>query len=56
MIRGIERRLIFHDTDDYEDFLSRLDRLIPELGFLCFAWVLMPNHAHLAQLPQLQAK
>jgi REP element-mobilizing transposase RayT/uncharacterized protein YjiS (DUF1127 family) len=48
MIRGIERRQIFHDTEDYEDFLSRLDRLIPELGFLCFAWVLMPNHAHLA--------
>jgi hypothetical protein len=48
MIRGIERRLIFYDTKDYLDFLSRLDRLIPALGFLCFTWVLMPNHGHFA--------
>jgi len=48
MIRGIERRRIFRNTDDYEAFAARLDRLIPELGFRCFAWVLMPNHVHLA--------
>lgn len=48
MIRGIERRKIFHDTEDYESFLSRLDVLVPELGFRCFAWALMPNHVHLA--------
>ncbi len=48
MIRGIERRRIFYDTEDYEDFLARLDRLVPELGFLVFTWVLMPNHAHFA--------
>jgi REP element-mobilizing transposase RayT len=62
MIRGIERRPIFHDTEDYEDFLSRLDRLIPELGFLCFTWVLLPNHGHFAlqtgpvPLPRLMAR
>ena len=62
MIRGIERRRIFHDTEDYEDFLARLDRLIPALGFLCFTWVLMPNHAHLVlqtgpiPLPRLMAR
>ncbi len=48
MIRGIERRLIFHDDRDREDFASRLDRLVPELGFRCFAWAFMSNHVHLA--------
>jgi hypothetical protein len=62
MIRGIERRRIFHDTEDYEDFLGRLDRLIPALGFLCFTWVLIPNHGHFAlqtgpvPLPRLMAR
>lgn len=62
MIRGIERRTIFRDTDDYESFLSRLDVLVPELGFRCFAWALMPNHVHLAlqtgpvPLPRLMAR
>jgi REP element-mobilizing transposase RayT len=62
MIRGIERRQIFHDIEDYEDFLSRLDRLIPALDFLCFTWVLMPNHVHFAlqtgpvPLPRLMAR
>ena len=48
MLRGIEGRRIFVDLDDYEAFAARLDRLIPELGFRCFAWALMPNHVHLA--------
>jgi REP element-mobilizing transposase RayT len=62
MIRGIERRRIFHDTEDYEDFLTRLDRLVPELGVLVLTWVLMPNHAHFAlqtgpvPLPRLMAR
>lgn len=47
MLRGIERRSIFFDDVDREEFLRRLSRLICELGFLCFAWVLMPNHVHL---------
>jgi REP element-mobilizing transposase RayT len=62
MIRGIERRRIFHDNEDYEDFIARLNRLIPALGFLCFTWVLMPNHVHMAlqtgsvPLPRLMAR
>jgi len=48
IIRGVNKRRIFLDAHDYLDFLLRLDRLIPELGFRCFAWVLMPNHVHLA--------
>lgn len=48
MLRGIEQRPIFRDDQDRADFAERLDRLVPELGFRCFAWVLMPNHVHLA--------
>jgi REP element-mobilizing transposase RayT len=47
IVRGIEGRRIFRDDEDREDFARRLDRLVPELGFLCYAWAFLPNHAHL---------
>jgi len=47
MMRGIERRRIFRSDEDRLDFLARLDRLLPEEGWRCFAWVVMPNHVHL---------
>lgn len=47
MIRGIEGRSIFLCDHDRTDFLRRLDALVPELGFRCFGWALMPNHVHL---------
>jgi len=47
MIRGIERRSIFKDDQDREDFLARLARLLPETQTACYAWALMPNHVHL---------
>ncbi|MFQ5874108.1 MAG: transposase [Dehalococcoidia bacterium] len=47
MIRGIERRSIFKDDTDREDFLARLATLLPETQTACYAWVLMPNHVHL---------
>jgi REP element-mobilizing transposase RayT len=46
MIRGIERRKIFLNSKDYEDFLERLAMLLPETKTACYAWVLIPNHAH----------
>jgi putative transposase len=46
MIRGIERRKIFLNSKDYGDFSDRLARLLPETKTACYAWVLMPNHAH----------
>lgn len=46
-IRGIERREIFADDLDRAEFRRRLDRVLPRLGFRCFAWALMPNHVHL---------
>jgi len=47
MVRGIERRQIFLGDKDRNDYLGRLDRLLPEEGWRCFAWALMPNHVHL---------
>jgi putative transposase len=47
MVRGIERKKIFLDDEDRHDYLRRLDRLLPEEGWRCFAWALMPNHVHL---------
>jgi putative transposase len=46
MIRGIERRKIFRDHKDREDFLQRLAALVPETNTACYAWVFIPNHAH----------
>lgn len=45
--RGIERRNIFTNQRDYEDFLKRLQEALEETGLECLAWCLMPNHFHL---------
>ena len=46
MIKGIERRKIFLNNKDREDFLERLEKLLPETKTICYAWGFMPNHAH----------
>ena len=46
MIRGIERRKIFRNNKDREDFIERLSILLPETNTFCYAWTLMSNHAH----------
>ena len=47
IIRGIERQKIFRDDDDRAAFLRRLERVLTESATPCYAWALMPNHAHL---------
>lgn len=47
IVRGIEQRRIFRCDRDYDDFIGRLERLLPETHTPCFAWALMPNHVHL---------
>jgi len=47
MVRGIERRKIFRDDTDRDDFLKRLGGILRESQSPCFAWALMPNHFHL---------
>ncbi|MDH4319600.1 MAG: hypothetical protein OEV64_14535 [Desulfobulbaceae bacterium] len=46
MIRGIERRNIFHDDTDREDFIERLETLCSATLTTCYAWAFMSNHAH----------
>jgi hypothetical protein len=37
IIRGIERKEIFRDQNDQQDFVDRLVRLIPETQTHCYA-------------------
>jgi REP element-mobilizing transposase RayT len=46
-VRGIERRKIFYDDSDRDNFLERLGGVLTETGTPCFAWTLIPNHLHL---------
>jgi REP element-mobilizing transposase RayT len=46
IIRGIERRKIFRDNHDYENLIERLGKLLLETRTGCYAWALLPNHAH----------
>ncbi|MBN1850539.1 MAG: transposase [Deltaproteobacteria bacterium] len=45
--RGNEKRNIFEDKKDYEEFLARLGDLLTHTQTICYAWALMPNHFHL---------
>jgi putative transposase len=45
--RGIERRKIFKDDHDRENFLTRLALILDETQTQCYAWALIPNHFHL---------
>ncbi len=45
--RGIERRKIFDDAADRDNFLERLGTILKETSTPCYAWALIPNHFHL---------
>ena len=47
IVRGIERRNIFYDDLDRENFIERFGIVLTESDTPCFAWALIPNHAHL---------
>ena len=47
IIRGIERKAIFKDTADRENFFERCGQIISETETGCYAWVYMTNHIHL---------
>ena len=46
MARGIERRPIFIDDRDRDEFVRRLSDLALEGKLIVYAWSLMPNHFH----------
>ena len=47
MARGVERRKIFLDNHDRDDFLIRVAALTDTGALAVYAWALMPNHFHL---------
>ena len=47
MARGLERRTIFRDDRDRQDFVDRLARLVEAQALTVYAWALLPNHVHL---------
>jgi putative transposase len=47
IVRGIERRKIFYDDRDRDNFLERLGVVLTETSTPCFAWALIANHLHL---------
>jgi len=47
IIRGIERRSIFEDNKDRDNFLKRLGELLPVTKTSCYAFAMLSNHAHL---------
>lgn len=47
IIRGIERRAIFEDPQDYQNFIERLGNILTDSLTPCYAWALLTNHVHL---------
>jgi REP element-mobilizing transposase RayT len=45
--RGIERRKIFIDGTDKNNFVTRLGRVVSETQTPCYGWALIDNHFHL---------
>ena len=47
IIRGIEKRKIFEDDKDRNEFVKRLGDILTEAETPIYAWALIPNHLHL---------
>ena len=47
ILRGIERRVIFKDSQDYQNFITRLANVLTDTETPCYAWAQMTNHVHL---------
>lgn len=47
MIRGINKQDIFEDDHDRRRFIGILQKKKAEMGFILYAYCLMPNHVHL---------
>ena len=47
IVRGIERKEIFKDDTDRNNFLERLAFILSDTKTSCSAWAIIPNHAHL---------
>jgi putative transposase len=45
--RGINRKEIFIDDKDRDNFLERLGDILAETQTFCFAWAFIPSRFHL---------
>jgi REP element-mobilizing transposase RayT len=50
IVRGIERKKIFHDNKDRNDFLDRIGGILKETSTSCHGWALIPTHVNLLLL------
>jgi REP element-mobilizing transposase RayT len=46
IVPGIKRGRIFSGDQDRDGFTERLCNIVTETKTSCFAWALIPNHAH----------
>ena len=46
MVRGIAGCVVFRDDTDRNNFLERLGGILQDTKTICYAWTLIPNHAH----------
>ena len=44
---GIERRKIFYDDADRDNFLERLGEILIDSSTPCYGWALIPKHFYL---------
>ena len=49
IVRGIERRKIFFDDADRNNFVDRVGGIVAETNTTCYAWALLPNHSPLVE-------
>ena len=47
ILRGINRQIIFEDSEDYTKFIETLDRYKAVSGYKVFAYCFMSNHIHM---------
>ncbi len=43
IVSGIERKKIFHDNKDRNDFLDRIGCILKETSTSCYGWALIPT-------------
>lgn len=54
IVRDIERRKIFLDDEDRQDFIDRLTHVLEATQTICYAWAMLDNHVHLLLMPTIQ--
>ena len=54
IVRGIERRKIFLNDEDRQDFIDRLTHVLESTQTICYAWAMLDNHVHLLLMPTIQ--